>query len=325
MRVSLVLFGVLLGNSCIEEWRSLSAQPVEERLACYEPRYEETLPSDICMKRSACVLQVKPSELYRWPQLAAKAQTYFAKVGIDIILYVSADELFMGEEVTAAYAEKLRSRSVEYLVFLDFLEKGGLYVAILPHAQQDDLLSVGTKAWQQRTENLKQLYERLEQAKASQGLRYSNWLVSEVPEFISPISLVTKKYTNKLPSQLSHVGLAVAVRCLPCSKDTPCAALSHENKQLQQWFTQYYDSDYTLIPRGDNVPLGYEYVLYLLRGPWTALNTALGQKTKAPDSSESPIVYAFYIKYLLTGARYSLSTRGNTIAEALTPLQSTKK
>ena len=324
MRVSFILFWIFLVNSYREECVSLSAQSVEEMLACYEPHYEETLPSDIFMSRSACVLQVEPLELYRWPQLAAKAQSYFAKLGLDVILYVSSDELFMGEEVTEAYAEKLRSRAVEHLVFLDILAKDSLYVAIFPFAEQGNLLSVGEKAWQKRTESLKKLYEYLEQAKASQSLRHSSWLVNEAPEFISPVSLVTKKYTNKLSPQLSQVKLAVAVRCLPCSQDTSCAALLYENEKLQQWFANYYDTGYTLIPRGDNVPLGYEYVLYLLRGPWTAVNTVLGQEMKANDSSESPIVYAFYIKHLLTGVRYSLSTRGSTITEALTPLQSIK-
>ena len=328
MRIISVVFWIFWGSSFASSYLCLWAQSVEETLSCYGLRYEDELPSDVFMARSACVLRVEPEDLPQWSRRAAEAQTYFAKVGLDVILYVSADELFMGEEIMALYIERLRSRAVEYLVFLDFLPKDKLYAAIVPYVQQGGLLSTGAKAWQKSTEGLKQLYEQLEQTKVSQGLRHSNWIVNEIPELVPTVSFSGKKYLNELPRQLPRLRLAVAARCLPCSEgSSPCDALLQANEQLQQWFTQHYNLDYKFIPRGEAVALGYEYVLYLIRGPVAAVNAVFGKKTQKHRSTAptQTIVYTFYIKHLLTNARYSLSTRGSTIAEALSPLQYVKE
>lgn len=302
----------------------------QDLMTCYDLRYTELLPKDILSTRVACMVDPGSEDILGWRAVAQEAQHYFQKLGLDVVWYASAADIHMGEEVAAAYGDRIRRRTVRYLVFLHLRKATDslkVNFVIAPVAKTHGLIEAGAVGWQHSTQSLKQLYTYLLQKSSAQNIVQSNWLINETAEYMPAISLPTRRRLKELPMHMRKHKLAVVARCLSCQRGAlSCQALIKDNQQLAHWFSTQYEGTYKIIPRGDAIPLGYEHILYILHGVRPAVDTILKERPRKYGPQEATEkVYAFYIKHLFTEILYSLSHRGTTLAEALAPLKSKRE
>ena len=280
---------------------------------CYSAHEtSDRLPDQLLQARSAVFLQAIPEDLIGYTE---QWQAFFAEVGIDVILYGIAQDLFVHRLVMEKYTRYLTDREVDYLLFIDpgdsiqqlrigafapngrLLEEQANYLITAP-----DWL--GLK---------KQLHQDITQ----QQLTRSNFLVLEAVEWLPQFPILSESpiYLN-LPTDLTSGEIAIATVVGSCD-----GWITAQNDALQAWFHAHYPYPHAFIDFDGNPTAlykqGYSYVLMPVYGTQTTLAGSL--ELPSPDSPYS-VGYGFYLLHIYSSRIYTLSTWRSSMVEALSPL-----
>ena len=268
------------------------------------------LPERLLQARSAVLLQAIPENLTDYTE---QWQAFFAEVGIDVVLYGIAQDLFVHRLVMKKYIRYLKDREVDYLLFIhpsDSIQQ----LRIGAFDPKDRLLEEKTNYLITAPEWLG-LKKKLHQDITQQKLTRSNFLVLEAVEWLPQFPILSQSPTYlSLPTDLSTAKMAIATVVGSCP-----AWVTAQNALLQDWFHAHYPYPHAFIDFDNNPTAlykqGYNYVLMPVYGT----QATLAESSGLPYSPHL-VGYGFYLLHIYSSRIYTLSTWQTSITDALSPL-----
>lgn len=214
--------------------------------------YNSQLPENLLMERTVVLVEddlanKKNSKNPAWRELAKKAHVTFQQLGIDAVAYYNLDLLLSGPTVTQSFATDIKNRAITHALLLqrDLLPSGDtlfrLTLGLM--SKEDPFFAAGQKAYQTESNNLSSLLQSLTRAVSSSGLKRSNFLILEVPEFFDKTQIFTGKRFETFNPDLKLDKLAVPLfeeRPLPnnvpagVNKEEVVAQVNKENNQIKR-------------------------------------------------------------------------------------------
>lgn len=264
----------------------------------------ETVPAELLSSKS--VVLYHPS--YKKNELD-EIQKSFAQTGIDAVLYIEADVILAGKDVTRAYTNYFTSREIKNLILLDKPANGYRMVATAFNNTLS-LVDAEQGAWSVNQSSLREMLMTIyRNSWISQ--KKQNLLINDIPETVAKVDIITGKRSEFFAIDLKADELAV-----PLFND---AALDTALKRVMR---DNYPYKYKLVqPVADDAELrkkGFIMTLCVVNSRGIAVKKILGyDMTKAESAyasntfpgdelqvktipAETP-VYKFYVKHIPSG------------------------
>ncbi|MFY0688336.1 MAG: hypothetical protein JXQ90_14275 [Cyclobacteriaceae bacterium] len=233
-------------------------------------RYEESFPSGILSDRSIVVIN---DRVNHQDQVDA-SHRMLTQMGVDPVMYLKYEDLKANHSVLLKYLTIFNAREIEHVILID--ENKGKITFVIAKPSRDLLVDVTKPGWKAEGFSLQEaLYLLALQIKRSQVER-TNYLVSEIPEQGTNITLFKGRNYKTYPSQLKRFPLAIERFQRIVIDDSSKVderiwkkisaynqQVDKQNERLVQIFSQY-PYKYKFVDHGaeaDLYRLGYQYVL----------------------------------------------------------------
>ncbi|MEO1053762.1 MAG: hypothetical protein AAFX87_24205 [Bacteroidota bacterium] len=150
-------------------------------------KYGTNFPKTLLSTKSVVLVQIKgfDGKGEDWKTYVSEAQSFFKKSGIDAVAYYNLDNVFSGQETTAAFSRELDKRGVKNLIFLvkESPSSTRSSVVITTFNEKATLIDPGQEAWKTESANLKDALNQVYRSTANAGLKKSNYLINDMVEF----------------------------------------------------------------------------------------------------------------------------------------------
>ena len=256
------------------------------------------------------------------------------EMGIDAMRYLYYDELYGGQDVYRKTLAALQKRQIRILMFMEVSDQG--FTLTLARMGTNTLVDFEVKAWQTKGQTMNQVLIRLANKMRTLDLPYSNYLISEGPEFSTQVRLFEGTHFPRYPSQLKRFSLAVSLFPIFPTEGTFLneaqrtdlseynEKIAVKNARIQEIFADYpyqveFFEDQSDAAYFEN---RYQYVLRYAFMPGEELRTALGYELDPSQTqyiSTVPVegnrtlktldkqkkVYKFYVQKTANGDLYT--------------------
>ena len=211
------------------------------------------LPEDLTSQRSLVIISTPVQEKsgYQvrgdWQKLAVRSHKFLRQIGVDPIGYVYIDDLNAGPEVKFSFLNLMRTRKVTNLVLITKtgeLPNEEFSIMVTPFSESENgYLSSGQDAWNQSHHELEQVMVNLGRQVLRQEIERSNFLIPEVPEYISDFAVIAGTRFENYPSRIQNYKIAVVA----FQKLTPQGQLSADAQAEVNYFNNKVDQKNALL------------------------------------------------------------------------------
>ncbi len=295
----------------------------EELLSRLRVQQTFDLPKDILSTRSIALISVpKGSPKGEWKKWATEMQKFFATVGVDVVAYLSIDELDKNvtsqQELTRDIFSK---RGIKNLIILSVLDIENKFLfGVGSYNRKWTFFDEKSSFWLKETDDLDNVWADLETLFKTDTYRRRNLLVLDTPEFFElSISFTsrTERFTKLMESQKiaipAHVALdddpnrivRLKADIINGTEDRSGPATELKNSQLKSIIGQYpFEAEIVNLNEKNEdgwLRSGYGFILYNASGN----ESELRQKLKYTGKSKGgTLLTKFYLKQLRTGNLY---------------------
>ncbi len=165
------------------------------------------LPVGITSDRVCVIIHQMPE--VEDPSLAQKLHLNLKAMGIDAMRYLYYDQLYGGQDVYRKTFASLQKRDIGLLMFVEVSTQG--VTLTLARMGTTTWVDFEAKAWQAKGQTINQVLIRLANKMKTLDLPYSNYLISEGPEFSTQVRLFEGTHFPRYPTQLKRFPLAVSL------------------------------------------------------------------------------------------------------------------
>lgn len=300
------------------------------------------LPKDLFSGRAAVFVNSPCGTLPRgqknWKQIAGEMHTGLRKAGIDAVAYFHGQDIFSGQDASAAFAADLKKRDIKNLIFIGYEKndqtptKPGNYTLIItPFNGEPSFVSHNQEAYKLENSDPSFLLNELYKLYANSSLEKSNYLIIDRPEFFEDTQVNKGKRFEIFLSDLKIDNLAVPKFEVteaqdskseePFNKkvDVKLQELNEEaarNNERLEGILASYPFQYELVdPMKAEDQLrkaGFQYILLRIKTSEKTIRDLLNYSSdKEADAriqtlngSKGEPVYKYYIKHIYSGDIY---------------------
>lgn len=279
-----------------------------------------------------------------WQALARKAHPTFHLLGIDAVAYYNLDLILSGPTVTKSFAEDIKGRAISHAMLLqrELLPSGDtVFTLTLGKISEESVFfEAGQQAYQLQKNNFATLMQEFTKTVSGSGLKNTNFLILEIPEFFDKTQIFTSKRFESYNPDLKLDKLAVPLfeeRAVPkntppgMSREEMIAQINKENQNIQQANARLesimkgypFSSAPVSFREGEAawIKAGNHFVLLSIHGkaetvrrllnyervddqPTYTSTRIVGGEPVTQEIAKNQEVYKFYIKHLHSGEVY---------------------
>lgn len=267
-----------------------------------------TLPETLTNTRSAVIISTS-SSYHRerrpaWKPFVEEVHKSFRKIGIDAIVYIHANDLNAGPEVTQAYLTILSERKVNNLIYIHHAPEGNAISMTITRFFHENFIEPGQLAWAERHEDWDRLALRLGRQVLRQELVRSNFLIPEGPEYLDDLVIYDGTRLENFPSRMKSLPIAV-VPFSPASQENIQEpevirqiqlyndSIQALNRELVE-ILKLYPYEYELVKETDMKSLydaGFQYVLFPIGTSAKTVKNILDYQTNSTETAYISVTY----------------------------------
>lgn len=236
--------------------------------------YGNDLPAGLLDSRSAVFVSVPPknsrtSERGDWKGFATEMHQEFRKMGIDAVMYLNAEDVTAGVDVTEAYSELLNSRQIKNLILLSRvnLKIGGneserVVVVVTAYNGSKTFMSHGQPAWKDQDKDMAKVVKNLGRAVYRSKQEQKNFLITESPEFFTDVDIIKSRRFPSFAGDLKVDKLAVPMYTkVEIPQNRPGGAINNNiEKEIERYNARVESANNVLKSTLKNYPFAYEMV-----------------------------------------------------------------
>ena len=175
--------------------------------------YINQLPKEILSSKTVVIVKVPEKNQVKqiradWSEIAETAQKGFKKANIDAVAYYYFDDLFSGPESYDAFLDAFDERDLTHAAFI-FFDGKKYKLIILKLQDRKFLLKTGQDALKIEGPDLNKIMENLYLTSANSGLKTTNLLIIENPQYGEMVDVIKGKRSDFYDLNFSSEKLAV--------------------------------------------------------------------------------------------------------------------
>lgn len=298
---------------------------------------DTVLPADLLTGRSVVFIYTpyyEQQSISEWEEVAKKSHELLKKAGIDAVAYYNIYDIFSGPDATESYSAALNKRKIKNLIIIKWSPREEdvsrrAEVIVTTFNGSKTFITLGQKAWITGASGTEAPLNHLYRTAAQSGLKFSNYLIIDNPEFFKgQISMKGKRFESYWPD-LKIDKLAVPYFALADTTQESDMVISvnkmiREENMMLDSIMKIYPFKMALVREEREEELkrmGFQYILLYVNGPGRSIREMLqytqdGNETdyisetkSGPQAGIKKIpagapVYKFYIKQLYSGNVY---------------------
>lgn len=303
-----ILFLSMLIVSQIQGQNVLSFQLTEE----------VSLPPTFLQEKAAVFILDIDNER-EWKKYATKMHRHLQRAGVDVVAYYNANDVFANYQIRQNFFEEITMRQITNLIIFD--AAAGYKISGMAMPTDPNELLNGYPAKSVFNTDLEEVGNDFFKMIFSQGLKKTNFLIIDQPDYIELVPLVTGKRFESYNPDVKIDKLAVS----KFDRNFPEQSAEEANEVLKEIMESYpFRFEWVESQIEDESALvrtrGTQFVMYVAYGHGSSLKRLLGYKVDSAETmyislrrgekgsvkqwKANDLVYKFYMKHVYSGDFY---------------------
>lgn len=162
-------------------------------------------PKYLLSKKSAVFISTPPDakdprQRENWKSFSKEVHNKFKQMGVDAVAYYYIDDLFSNSDVNEAFVKDLVKRQFKYVILVEHTRnaqnpelENNFRITIAPFNKEGNFISEGANAYRVEGPSLKALLVKMSKDVIGKGMKFSNYLIPDDPEFFTDAHILTGK------------------------------------------------------------------------------------------------------------------------------------